>query len=620
MKKIVYSLLLSTVLLASCTQAEDTSQSSASQDSSTTQTSTTTTTTSSSSSAEATTYYGDYKDEDLETSYKKADATTIKLSDETTVKGEGVTVDDQTVTITAAGTYVVSGELTGQLVVNAPKDATVRLIFNGVTITGDSSAAVNVQQADKVITTLAKGTTNTLKDSDTYELADGETEPDATFYSKEDLTINGTGKLVVEGNYSNGIRSKDDLTLVSGTYEVTAKNNALKGKDSVAIRDGKYTLTTTEGDAIQANNAEDDTKGYVAIDGGKFTIASGRDGIQAETNINAQNAEMNIKTADGAESTDIDTEESYKGMKAGNALVISSGTYTIDSADDSIHSNNTFELKAGTITAKSGDDGIHADSQLTISGGTVDIQQSYEGIESSVITLKDGDVSVVASDDGLNAGGGSDTDEGTGQFGADSFGGGGGAPDESDDSKSIEISGGTLHVESDGDGIDSNGNITMSGGTVTVDGPTNGGNGSLDYGGEFNLTGGTLIAAGSTGMAQSVSDSSTQATASVTFDATQEANTLFSLKDSDGNTVVTYQPSKAYQNVVVSTPDMSTTGTYTIVNGGSTDETETNGLYATGTAVSDGTETGTFTFASALSSVDQSGAAVTTGQMGGGPQ
>ena len=160
-------------------------------------------------------------------------------------------------------------------------------------------------------------------------MAEGETEPDAAFYSKEDLSINGDGTLVITGNYSNGLRSKDDLVLAGGTIEITAKNNAIKGKDSVSILAGNYTLNTTEGDGIQANNSEDAEKGYVAIDGGTFTIQSGRDGIQAETNLSIQSADLTIKTADGAQSQSLVTDESYKGLKAGGVMTISSGTFAV---------------------------------------------------------------------------------------------------------------------------------------------------------------------------------------------------------------------------------------------------------------------------------------------------
>ena len=168
----------------------------------------------------------------------------------------------------------------------------------------------------------------------------------------------------------------------------------------MSILAGNYTLNTTEGDGIQANNSEDAEKGYVAIDGGTFTIQSGRDGIQAETNLSIQSADLTIKTADGAQSQSLVTDESYKGLKAGGVMTISSGTFAIDSADDSLHANDTINITGGTITASSGDDGIHADNELTISDGTIAIEESYEGLEASVITIAGGTTHVVASDDG----------------------------------------------------------------------------------------------------------------------------------------------------------------------------------------------------------------------------
>lgn len=477
MKKI-YPLFLALLLVACAQQSETNSSSSATGTSEAT-------VTNGSTSLEDTDYYGKYEEEDLDASYESSSAIAIKLAGSQTEAGEGFTVDDQTVTITSAGTYMVSGSLTdGQLKINVDKEAKVHLIFAGVSITNANSSAVVIEQAEKVITTLAADTTNTLTDGTSYTFAEGETEPDAAFYSKDDLSINGEGKLVIEGNYSNGIRSKDDLVLASGTYEITAKNNAIKGKDSVSIRDGNYTLTTSEGDGIQANNTEDATKGYIGIDGGIFTIQSGRDGIQAETNLSIQSAEMTVKTADGADSQSVVADESYKGMKAGGSILLASGSYTIDSADDSIHANDSVTINGGEISAATGDDGIHADNGLTINDGTIIVNKSYEGLEASVITIAGGDIQVLASDDGVNAGGGSDTTD-SGQFGQDSFGGGPGGGDQADDSKEVVITGGTLSIDAEGDGLDSNGNVTMSGGIVIVNGPTQGGNGALDYNGTF---------------------------------------------------------------------------------------------------------------------------------------
>lgn len=612
MKKF-YSLIATSLLLTACSSANSASSGKTSTEE--TDTSTVTDLSTDTTSTESETTFGNYETEDLTTSYEESSAVDIQLGEETEVTGEGVEVSDKQVTITQGGTYVLSGTLTNRpLIVNVPKEENVHLIFNGVTITNSNGPAVDIQQTEKAIVTLADNTENHLADGKTYTLTENETEPDATLYSKEDLTINGTGTLTVDGNYSNGIRSKDDLVLISGTYKINVKNNGLKGKDAVSVKGGSYQITTEEGDGIQANGTEDETKGAVAIDGGTFNINSGRDGIQAETSIRSQGAEITIQTADGADSTNLDTNESYKGLKAGNNVLISSGNYTIKSADDSIHTNNSAEITGGTLTLSSGDDGIHTDNELTFNGGTIDIQQSYEGIESAVITFNDGEIYVTASDDGINAGGGSDTETTTGQFGADSFGG---PPDEADESKEVKINGGTIYVDSEGDGLDSNGNIEISGGTMLIDGPVNGGNGALDYGGTFTLTGGTFVAAGSSGMAQTVSDSSTQATVAISYDTVQQADTLMSLQTTAGEAVIAYQPAKNYQTIVVSSPQLAVGETYTIATGGTTQAELTNG-FSEQLSISDAEDLGTFSFADTSMTISQSGEEVSFGQMGPG--
>lgn len=619
MKKIVLSgLLVSTLVLATaCSQTS--SEANSEQTRATTKTTKTSQTTQSEEINELAQYYGDYDEEDLTVAYDQEQATTIKLGDDTTVDGDGASVAGQVVTISEAGTYVLSGELSnGQILVNAPKDATVRIILNGVAITNNTSSAIDIEQADKVITTLAADTENTLSDGESYQLGEGETEPDAAFYSAEDLIINGTGKLIVNGNYSNGIRSKDDLRIISGEFEVTAQNNALKGKDSVQIREGDFHLTTQEGDAIQATNAEESERGYVAIDGGTFSIASGRDGIQAETNLQIQNTEMTIQTADGADSQNLDTEnESYKGLKAGGEITLASGEVTIASADDAIHSNTDVTVTGGTYQFTSGDDGMHADNTLTIQDGAVTIAQSYEGLEASEIVIEGGTTSVTASDDGVNAGGGSDTEESSGAFGQDSFGGAPGGGDQADESKLITITDGQLFVDAEGDGLDSNGNITMDGGQVVVSGPVNGGNGALDYNGTFTLTGGDLVASGTSDMAQNVSDESTQAAVGITFDSTQAAGTVIGLKDSSGTVVATYEASKDFQHAVISTANLTKGETYTIVSGGTVTGEAIAGLGLENMTLTDSQELGTFTFDEGVMNVSQAGEAVTTNQMGG---
>lgn len=625
LKKIMASLLVASTVLGACSSkaATGASDSTSVSDNDSSSAQVENLATSSSSATETLdNYYGTYEEEDLDTSYDEDSATKITLGMTSEVTGDGATVADQVVTITAAGTYVVSGTLTdGQLVVNVGKEDKVHLILDGVDITNTSGPAIDIEQGEKIITTLAPDSENTLADGENYELADGETEPDATFYSKEDLVINGSGSLTVAGNYSNGIRSKDDLILISGTYNVTAQNNAIKGKDSVAIRGGDYTLATTAGDGIQANNAEDAEKGYVAIDGGSFAITSGQDAIQAETNLSLQNAQMTLQTAAGADSTNLDAEGSYKGLKAGGALVVASGNYELNTADDALHADDTVAINGGTITATTGDDGIHGDNSVTINEGTVTISQSYEGIEASEIYFKGGEVNVTATDDGINAGGGSDTAS-TGQFGADSFGGGGpGGGDQADDSKFIEVSGGVIQVSAEGDGVDSNGNITMTGGTLLVNGLVSGGNGALDYNGTFVQSGGTLMAAGTSDMASNISDSSSQTAVDIYFNSNQSAGTLVTLTDSSGKLVAGFVPAKDFANLVISTPDLTQNEALTLAVGGTASQVADNGLVAIDSTVEGASTLGTLTLTSVVSNVDQEGNAVSASSMGmGGPR
>ncbi|MFK4565735.1 carbohydrate-binding domain-containing protein [Enterococcus sp. UD-01] len=565
---------------------------------------------------QANTKYGSYDEEDFDDSYDEKNVTKITLNNSAIkIDGSGATLKENVLSITAGGTYILEGEFKGQVTINA-NDEAVHLVLNNVVITNESSSAIYVEQAKKVITTLVKGTKNTLTDGADYTFANAEeTEPDAAFFSKDDLTINGNGTLTVTGNYNNGIRSKDDLVITNGTINVTAKNNALKGKDSVSIADGDFTLKTTEGDGIQANNATETDKGWIAIDGGTFTIEAGNDGVQAETNLSIATAKMTIKTAGGYDDQAIDATASYKGLKASGNILIDEGTYSLNTADDAVHSNAAITINNGTFTIDSGDDGMHANTDLLLNDGKISVNNSYEGLEGAAVTLKGGTIAVKASDDGINAAGGSDSDSTDGAFGPDAFGepGGGG-----DSTKFIEITGGTIYVEADGDGIDSNGDIRMTDGTLVVNGPVDNGNGALDYDGSFTIDGGLFIASGSSGMAMSTSDSSSQASLSLYFDETQAAGTLINFKNAAGETIASIAPKKEFTHIAVSAPNLKVGDTVTIATGGQDNGSEQNGLY-TGGSYTDGTELVKISIDSVLTSVDQTGAAVSGNQMGAQP-
>ena len=535
-----------------------------------------------------------------ETSDTASDATNITLGDTITVNGSGAEVTGNTVTITAAGNYNISGTLTdGQIIVNSSDSDSVKITLNGVNLTSSTSAPIYVVNADKTVITLAEGTTNYVTDASTYVYADSSTdEPDAAIFSKDDLTFKGTGSLIVNGNFNDGIKSKDDLVINGPTLNVTAKNDGIKGKDSVKVKDGNITVTAGE-DGIKSTNDSDTSKGYVDISGGTLNITSTEDGIQAETSATVEGGNVTILAGGGSTngkvhtdgpgggpggfnpwgSTSTDTSSSdstsNKGIKAKTDLNITGGTININSADDALHSNSNLTISGGNLTIATGDDGVHSDTSLTIAGGDTNVTTAYEGIEAQTITVNDGTIHVKTSDDGFNASGTNPT---------------------------LNINGGYIYVDADGDGLDANGSIYMTGGTALVCGPTNDGNGALDYDSGFKISGGLLVAAGSSGMAQAPDTSSTQNSVSIGLSSTQSANTLINLQDASGKSIVTFSPAKTYSSVVISSPEILTGTSYTAYSGGSSTGTAVDGLYSDGT-YSNGTSIGSATISSVVTTI-----------------
>ena len=556
-----------------------------------------------------------YEEDDLDDSWDDDAATHITFSEATAfVEGSGAEARDSLLTISAGGTYVLSGMWDdGQIVVDAGENDNIHLVLNGADISCSNGAPLYIIECDKIVITLAGGTENAIADGTVYVYDEDTGEPDAALYSNADLTLNGEGALTVNANYSHGIVGKDDLVITGGYYSVYAVNDGIQGKDSVSISGGTFTIEAG-GDAIQSNNDEDAEKGWISLDGGVYSLTAENDGIQAETILQITDGAYTVTTGGGAASTesgfgfnDDETGASAKGLKGGTAVFITGGSFSIDSSDDAIHTNGSATLTGGTFSLSSGDDGVHADNTLSISGGTVDILQSYEGLEGNSIIIGGGVIHVTASDDGLNAAGGRD---------GSAFEGGGFRQDafSVDSDTFIQIEGGYLSVIASGDGIDSNGNLYVSGGTVLVSGPTNSGNGALDYNGTGEITGGVFIAAGSSGMAETFSDSSTQCSLLISFTSEQAAGTLVNLSDADGNSIITYSPAKQYQSVVISTPELTQGQTYALSSGGSDSGELSDGLY-TGGAYSPGTQLTDITLSSVSTSVSDSGDAISGGGM-----
>lgn len=551
-----------------------------------------------------------FTNRDLNSDYDESTAVKIVL-DGTTASStsDTVKISGSTVTITEEATYIVSGELTdGMLVVDAGENDKLQIVFNGVDITSSTSAPLYILEADKVVVTLAEGTENVLENGGTFTAID-DNNIDGAVFSKQDLTFNGTGSLTVTSPTGHGIVCKDDLVFTGGTYTVNCASHGLDANDSVRVQNSSLTVASGK-DGIHAENSDDASLGFVYISSGTLNITAEGDGISSGSYMQIEGGTYNIVSGGGngngsnqsssswgdfmgggmpggdmgggnrrpmsadtsatvsymaTTTVTDDSSTSMKGIKSGTGMLISDGTFTIDSADDSLHSNVSMTINGGTFEIASGDDGIHAEEELTVTNGTINITESYEGLEALDIKVSGGDITLVASDDGLNAAGGTDSSGITG--GRDGMFGGGmmGGGMSSSSNGSIVISGGKLYINASGDGIDANGTLEITGGYTTVCGPTQGDTATLDYDISATITGGTFIGTGASGMAQTFSGSE-QGIIAVSV-GNQSANTEIVLKDSKGNTIVSYTPELSFGVVIISTPDMVSGETYEITVG-----------------------------------------------------
>lgn len=515
----------------------------------------------------------------------------ILKGDTASANGTGVTVTGNRVTITAAGTYRLSGTLTdGQIIVDTEDKGVVRMILNGVDLHNSTGAPICVMNAKKTVVILADNTQNVLSDGASYVFADPATdEPNAALFSKSDLTIYGNGSLTVNGNYNDGIASKDGLVIASGNLTVQAVDDGIRGKDYLVIKGGKITVTA-QGDGLKSDNAEDATRGYLSITAGVIAVTAGGDAIEAQTDILITGGEF-VLTAGGGSKNRSNADTSMKGIKAAVNVQITGGNFIINAADDAINSNSNLLINGGTFTIATGDDGMHANATLTINNGNIDITDCYEGIESAVITINAGDIRIVASDDGINVAGGNDGSgmnpgmrPGMGAGGRMPPAGAGPGQDTFNYTGKyyLYVNGGHIVVTAIGDGVDVNGAIEMTNGTIIVNGPTQQMNSALDYDAGFKMTGGFLVAAGSVGMAQAPDASSSQYSVLINLNSVLPAGTLMRIQDSKGNNVLTFSPTKPYQSIAFSSPELVKGTTYDVYVGGSITGTPQDGLYTAG--------------------------------------
>jgi hypothetical protein len=466
---------------------------------------------------------------DLEVGYEDSTSTHVTLNGSSIeVSGDGASADNGVLTISQKGTYVISGSISdGQILVDAGENDKVQIVLNGVSINCADSAPIYVKNADKVFITLQEGTENTLTDGTSYTQTDDNTV-DAVIFSMADLTINGQGTLNITANYKHGIVSKDDLVFTGGTYNIKAVKNTINGKDCVKIKDGNFTLAASTGKGITSKNGDDTTKGYVYISGGTINITTCQEGIE------------------------------------GTAIVIDDGTININAQDDGF--NAASKAASSSSSSTSGSTGTASDATAAKdNSGITAIQLSTATTTASAADSSDLTADTDSSTTLANGHMG-----GRGGFGGDGGFGGGGGAFENDTNCYLSINGGSITVNAQGDGLDSNGSMYISGGDIYVSGPTESMNGGLDYNGTADVSGGTIVVAGSVGMAQGFSDTSSQYSLLYNLTGSVAAGTEITLKDQDGNVVISYTPDKLYQSVVISTPDLTQGETYTLTCGDQT--------------------------------------------------
>ena len=423
--------------------------------------------------------------------YTTANATLVTLTDSSaTAKGKytGYEIDGTDVSITAAGTYVFSGDCDNGSITVKKGVTGVTIVLNGLTLTNDDSAAITLNKTAEASLIAAAGTTNTVADTE------GSSDENAAVKVKSGaaLAISGTGTLTVDGNAKNGIKGAADAVIMVAEVKlnINAADDGLSCDDELNITGGTLSITAG-GDAVKASPDTGDTEnpdttllGNVTISGGTLTLNATENGIQADGDLTISGGTFHVKTNGGHTTALTDDSASCKGFKAGKTLTVTGGTLTVDSADDALHANTDVTISGGTLTLATGDDGVHADNDLVIgakgSSSTttpkISITASYEGLEGTTVTVYSGDIDVAASDDGVNA--------------ANSTLG------ERSDKYAINIAGGDLYIDAGSDGLDSNNDITITGGKVEVYGADAMMDAAIDYDGTFTLSGGTLFGAG----------------------------------------------------------------------------------------------------------------------------
>lgn len=409
-------------------------------------------------------------------------------------------------TITESGTYHITGTLLGAPIVVDAGIGEVRLILDNVTIDNPTGPAILCDNAEDLVIELIGE--NILRDGSVYQNYDKDVA--STIYANSDLFFAGTGELIIDAKSQNAITSKDDIKFSDGTYRINAANEAIHGKNSVYVLGGNFIINSVS-HAVEVTNDIDYKKGFILVENGNLDI----------------------------------TSASGKGLKSTKNILIYGGDFTISTFDDAIHSDNYIGIIGGNIKIDSGDDAIHSSRELIVDGGNINVEKSYEGLESRVVTINNGQINLHTLDDGINAG------DSTSEL-------------KTDESCILSINGGEIYINSAGDGVDSNGYVFFNGGKTVIDGPVNDDNGALDSGTGINIQDGEVIAVGSSGMASNLGEDSGICNLNIYFNNIQSPGTKIEIKNSQNETILSHISAKSFNNLTAGSDKLTLGETYTI--------------------------------------------------------
>lgn len=437
-----------------------------------------------------------------------------------------VAVTERVVTLSAPGEYRLSGELRGgRVVVDSAEPGTVTLILDGVSVYAATGPALVVERAEAVVLHVAGGSFNNLFDG--RERLDG--EPGAAVFSEAPLSIEGEGHLLVMARLKHGVASERDLAVTGSVLTVNAADDGVRG-ENLSV-DGGDLLVFAANDALKSTgNAEG--SGVVALNGGSMDLVSAGDGVQAERLLVVRGGHVSVLSGGGH--TVVPNDDSTKGLKADVELVVEGGTVVVDASDDAVHSDGDIRILGGHLTLATGDDAVHADGSLLVADGFVEVVASWEGLEAPTVTISGGTVLVWADDDGLNAAGDGPASE-----------------------LLLTISGGYVAVGAGSDAIDSNGAVHMTGGTVVLNGPFTFAKPAIDRHllHSVLLDGATIVAAGSLvlGRGTGIDARSTQAVVYLDFNWLVEEGTLITLRGAEGD-VASFRAQQTLARMSYSSP------------------------------------------------------------------